>query len=498
MKKKSIIIIGGGLAGLSAGCYALMNGYDVQIFEHAAIPGGVCTSWKTGNYMIDGCIHWLVGRKPGLSVYETYKELGIVDSARFLPVKSYINFVDAKTGNAFELTADYETVKNRLISMAPEDKGTIEKFLHACMVLSELQIPTGTAPQKKSIVEKISGLWQQGKLLRYFFRYNMSLRDYVKRFKNPWVRDIVVNLFLPEMTTLFSLMMLGYLFRDQLGMVEGGSLRFALPIEKRFKKLGGRITYNATVGKILVNKETAGGVRLADGSEHRADIVISAADLHATLYDMLDGKYVDRRFEHMFKDWKMFTPLMLVSFGVKGGIKRYPPVNVFFLKDPFRIGTTTVDHLLVRDYGYDKVMNPGDKTVVQVELETEYDYWMDLRKNEEAYYKEKDVVAHTVLDKLEEFYPGIKAKTEMIDVATPYTFFRYTRNYRGAFEGWFMTGETLKNPVPKTLEGLKNFYLAGQWVEPGGGVPTAVASGRRVIKKVCMDDKKEFVTKSRA
>jgi phytoene dehydrogenase-like protein len=139
-------------------------------------------------------------------------------------------------------------------------------------------------------------------------------------------------------------------------------------------------------------------------------------------------------------------------------------------------------------------MNPGDKTVIQAEIETEYDYWMDLRKNEEAYYKEKDVVAHKVLDKLEYFYPGIKAKVEMMDVATPYTFLRYTRNYRGAFEGWFMTGETLKKPVPKTLEGLKNFYLTGQWVEPGGGVPTAVASGRRIIKKICYDDKKEFVT----
>jgi phytoene dehydrogenase-like protein len=141
-------------------------------------------------------------------------------------------------------------------------------------------------------------------------------------------------------------------------------------------------------------------------------------------------------------------------------------------------------------------MNPGDKTVIQAEIETEYDYWMDLRKNEEEYYKEKNNVAQKVLGKLEDFYPGIKAKVEMIDVATPYTFLRYTRNYRGAFEGWLMTGDTIKMPVPKTLNGLNNFYLAGQWVEPGGGVPTAVASGRRVIKKICYNDKKDFVTKN--
>ncbi len=495
MERKSIIIIGGGLAGLSAGVYARMNGYDVHIFEHAAIPGGVCTSWKTGSYMIDGCIHWLVGRKPGLSVYQAYKELGIVDATRFLPVKTYINFIDEKTGGRFELTSDYETVRRRLMELAPEDRDTIEEFLHASLVMSELQVPTGSAPKTKGMIKQLMDLWQKGKMLKYFLQYHASLKDFTRRIKNPWVRNIIMNLFLPDMTTLFSLVMLGYLFQDQLGMVEGGSLRFALPIEKRFKKLGGKITYNATVEKILVNRDTAEGVRLADGSEHRADIVISAADLHATLEDMLDGRYMNKRFEQMFHTWQMFTPLMLVSFGVKGELKPYPPVNVFFLKEPLTIAGSTADRLLVRDYTYDKVMNPGDKTVIQVEVETEYDYWMDLRnKSEEAYTREKDVVAHRVLDRLEAFYPGITAKVEVTDVATPYTFLRYTRNYRGAFEGWLMTGETIKHPVPKTIEGLKNFYLAGQWVEPGGGVPTAVASGRRIIKKICSDDKKEFVT----
>ncbi len=332
MDKKSIIIIGGGLAGLSAGCYALMNGYDVQIFEHAAIPGGVCTSWKTGNYLIDGCIHWLVGSSPGVSVYEIYKELGIVGSSRFLPVKTYINFVDAKTGNRFELTADYEKSKNQLIEIAPEDKDVIEEFFQGCSIMGELQIPTGSTSGSKGALGKISDIWKKRKLISYYFKYNAPLKDFVKKIKNKWVKDIVVNLFLADMTTLFSMLMLGYLFQKQLGMVEGGSLRFVLPIEKKFKRLGGRIIYNATVDKILTENHAAVGIKLEDGSVHKSDIVISAADLHSTLYDMLDGKYMNKRFEHMFKNWKMFTPLMLVSFGVKGEIKRYPPVNVFFLK----------------------------------------------------------------------------------------------------------------------------------------------------------------------
>ena len=55
MKNQSIIIIGAGLAGLSAGIYAQMNGYQSQIFEMHNLPGGLCTAWKRKEYIIDGC-----------------------------------------------------------------------------------------------------------------------------------------------------------------------------------------------------------------------------------------------------------------------------------------------------------------------------------------------------------------------------------------------------------------------------------------------------------
>ena len=58
---KKVIIIGAGIAGLSAGCYLRMNGYDTEIFELHTTPGGLCTSWERGNYIFDGCIHILAG-----------------------------------------------------------------------------------------------------------------------------------------------------------------------------------------------------------------------------------------------------------------------------------------------------------------------------------------------------------------------------------------------------------------------------------------------------
>jgi len=49
---KKVIIVGGGIAGLSAGIYAMQSGFDVTILEMHTIPGGNCTSWKRKGYFL--------------------------------------------------------------------------------------------------------------------------------------------------------------------------------------------------------------------------------------------------------------------------------------------------------------------------------------------------------------------------------------------------------------------------------------------------------------
>jgi phytoene dehydrogenase-like protein len=83
--QKSIIIIGAGLAGLSAGCYGQMNGYRTQIFEmDNARPGGLCTTWKRKGYKIDGCIEFWTGSGPGFNFYHFWKELGALQGRNII------------------------------------------------------------------------------------------------------------------------------------------------------------------------------------------------------------------------------------------------------------------------------------------------------------------------------------------------------------------------------------------------------------------------------
>ena len=90
---KSILIIGGGIAGLAAGCYGRMNGYDTKVFELHELPGGLCTAWERKEFIFDGCIHYLYGSGPGQPFYRLWEELGGVQERPMLHHQDFI-FVD--------------------------------------------------------------------------------------------------------------------------------------------------------------------------------------------------------------------------------------------------------------------------------------------------------------------------------------------------------------------------------------------------------------------
>jgi phytoene dehydrogenase-like protein len=95
---------------------------------------------------------------------------------------------------------------------------------------------------------------------------------------------------------------------------------------------------------------------------------------------------------------------------------------------------------------------------------------------------------------MESLYPGITEAIEAVDVATPLTTERYTGNYKGSIQGWGINPETTQKGMKKTVPGLENFYMAGQWVSVGGGLPGVAPCGRDVIHIICHEDGKKFVT----
>jgi phytoene dehydrogenase-like protein len=497
--EKSIIIIGAGITGLSAGCYGQMNGYQTQIFEMHDKTGGVCTGWKRKGYTIDGCMHWLVGTNSSNSFYPIWEELGVAPGWSIVDHERYIS-IEGEGGKVFTVYADIDRLEQHMKELAPEDKDVIEEFIKGVRDCSHVSMPIEKAPELYSPIDGLKMMFTMFPLLRFMRKWGkMSSLDFARRFQNPFLGAAFSTAFVADFADfpiLFMLMTLAWLHQKAAGYLVGGGLALSDAIERRYLSLGGELHCKSRVDKILVKNDKAVGVRLADGTEHRGDIIISAADGHTTIFDMLDGRYIDEKIQGYYDNPKLFPPLVYIGLGVARSFDNVSSVAgmSFPLDKPITITRQEHKRLGVQIYDFDPTLAPKGKTVLKVQFNTDYDYWKKLKQEPERYNAEKEQIAEQVITALDRRFPGLATKVEMHDVATPMTWERYTGNWRGSYEGWLPTIQSLRMHMSKTLPGLDNFYMAGQWVEPGGGLPTAAMSGRNVTQIICKRDKRLFVT----
>ncbi|MBI4731111.1 MAG: NAD(P)/FAD-dependent oxidoreductase, partial [Chloroflexi bacterium] len=274
------------------------------------------------------------------------------------------------------------------------------------------------------------------------------------------------------------------------------SLEFARAIEKRYLDLGGEIVYRSQVEKILVENGKAVGVRLYNDEIHTADYVISAADGHTTIFDMLGGVFVDRKTKRMYDGHLPTHQMVQVSLGVKRDLSAESHWVTHLLDEPVLVAGQERSEIGVKHYCFDPSLAPAGKSVVEMMVRTNYPYWQHIY-GRSLYDSEQSQVTDVLLDQVERWHPGLRADVEFRDEATPLSYERYTGNWMGATCGWLLAKETVPlmiQGVPKTLPGLKNFWMAGQWVEPGGTVSLAAASGRNVVQLICAQDRKPFQT----
>jgi phytoene dehydrogenase-like protein len=493
-----VIVIGAGIAGLSAGCYAQMNGYRAQIFEMHDRPGGLCTSWQRKGYTINGCIHLLLGCEPRSDFYQIWEELGAIQGRQIVNHEEFIRF-EGTDGRTFVLYSNIDRLEEHMLELAPEDYKLVKELIKAVRMCTRFKLPPILkAPELYGPIdglELLSKMLPHAGLIRKWLK--VSMRDFAVRFRKPVLREAFSSMWFPEVPVLFILMTLSLLHEKAIGYPLGGSLEFSRAIERRYLDLGGQFHYGTRVSKIVVENSRAVAIRLEDGSEHRADFVISAADGYSTIFDMLAGKYANKKIRSYYQRLPIFPPLIYIALGISRSFEPIPGSTTglnFPLEKPIAIAGQELDRLGIRVHNFDPTLAPSGKTLARVMIPSNFSYWQSLSEDLNSYHAEKGEIGDRVLGALDRRFSGLSHLVEMRDVATPITYHRYTGNWQGSHQGWLVTPQTWKFRMKKNLPGLDNFYLAGQWVEPGGGVPSAAMSGRNVIQLLCKRDRKPFVT----
>ncbi|MBN1533097.1 MAG: NAD(P)/FAD-dependent oxidoreductase [Spirochaetes bacterium] len=494
---KKIIIIGGGVAGLSAGIYLQRNGYDTEILEMHRIAGGQCTAWERRGYRFDYCLHWLVGTAFG-PFHDLWRETGVItDDTEIINHEVHTRIVD-DNGEDFIVYTDIDRWEEYLIDLAPEDMKAIRKMC-GHMRRGKGLLPFTNPPELRTAGDYLRGLKGILPALPMILRLNKkNCRDY---FRNLGIRNPRISMFFEtlygarDFSAVVFVMMLTWFNQKNAGYLIGGSLPLAQRMAEKYRSLGGRFTGGTRVETIIVERDRAAGVRTVDGHTLRGDCIISAADGHATIFDMLGGKYLTERIREAYGNWGLFTPLVQVSFGIDRKGNSPCPVQTHMTRGR-SIGSTPVDlGYSLTDYSFDPTMAPEGKSVMVMRFESPWDLWNDLEG--EAYGEEKARIAADATALLESHHPGIGRHIEVTDVATPKTGVRHTGVWKGSYEGFMPSPRNYSSSIAMTLPGLDRFYMIGQWLYPGGGIPPAVQSGRWVAQLLCKNDGKKFLTPER-
>lgn len=488
MKQKKVLIIGGGIAGLCTGIYLQKNGFATEILEMHTMAGGLATAWKRKGYTFENCIHWFVGSRKGEDLHSTWKEVFDVDRLDFYddPVFQVIE----KGASRLVIYKNVDYLEKELLAKAPEDTIAIRDFTSLVRKLSSLRMPGG-----KNLFAKVASYVKATPYLWILPKYSkITMAGYAKRFKNPLLKQFF-GAGLQNLSLLAIAFSLAWMARKNAGYPIGGSLQLIRLIEDQYRKLGGTLQFQAKVDQIMVENNRAVGVQLENGRKILSDIVISAADAHATLYHMLQGKFVSNEFERIFKTYEPFPSYIQVSLGIDADLKNEPGTLCLNLENGITIDPQTqLDLLSFRIFHFDPTFAPEHKTAVICFIATEnYTYWASLRAADKPKYNsEKKRIADNVIRILEERFPAVKEKIEIVDIATPATVTRFTGNWKGSMEGWLMTPTTGARGLPMKPPSLKNFYMVGQWLSPGGGLPSGLLTARKVARHICRAHHKKF------
>ena len=188
MAEKSVIIIGAGLAGLSAGCFAQMNGYRTEIFEKHIKAGGLCTTWKRKGYTI-GTPGWIMGSRPANNDYHrVWQELGALQGRSMIDYDEMMR-IEGEDGQVFVIYTDIDRLEQHMLELAPEDADVIAGFAQALRAFTRFKMPTDKAPEVSGLLGVLKMLWamlpHMGLMRKWM---GLSLRDFAGQFKNAFLR----------------------------------------------------------------------------------------------------------------------------------------------------------------------------------------------------------------------------------------------------------------------------------------------------------------------
>lgn len=431
-----VIVIGSGLGGLTGANCLAKSGHRVLVLEHHYQFGGLAT-WFTrkGGHIFDISLHGFpVGMIKSCRKYWTRE---IADA--IVPLKE-IRFVNPQMDVRTTFTRDDYT--RVLVEEFGVDAAQVRRFYDYLAGMNFFDPTTETT----------------GELFERFF----PGRDDVQRLlMEPIAYANGSTLDDPAITY-------GIVFTNFMGAgiytFQGGSDLLIEKMAAELKKNGAELRKKVLVERVLIEerggRKVAAGVVASGGRVIRARAVLANASLKNTLFRLVGEENLPADYAAAARAVRLNQSSCQVYLGIRKG-EAIPHIGelVFSSQSPhFSSRELTDFHTTSRTFSmYYPGIRPGsDRTTVVASINSRYEDWKGL--SDEAYESEKTRLIDESIAALEKFIPGVGAKIDWKEAATPRTVERYTTHFGGATFGTKFEGLKVSMDLPEVVPGM---YHAG-------------------------------------
>ncbi len=506
----NIIIVGAGVAGLTAGIYAQMHGHHATIYERHSKAGGNLTGWDRHGYHIDNCIHWLTGTNPVTDFYQMWVDLGVLGEGIEVHQPENLYTYQDSQGRQLSLNKSTDQLKRDMLRASPEDKREILGLIHAMRSVQKLQDMGGKDCNRRS--NALEKLFSAPDLVKY---YKYSIGDLAKRFKSPLISEFLLS-FMPEQFSALALIMVFSTFTGKNGGIpKGVSCAMADRMVERFLSLGGELhlkngvqkipamdesswedelRFNRGFDKKKIPEQRVEWVTLDDGTDVFADYVIVTPDPLIVFTKLMRPVRMPEKLFAQYSDRDMIRySATHCAFAYDGEDVGFTGDMVFEVPEQYR-ELLCSKYLMMREFSHEKSFAPAGKSIIQTMaycLSNDANSLMELYRDKAAYDEYKQSMARAVEEIICERMPALKGKITCIDTWTPATYHRFVGSDIGAFMSFIMPAGAVPSMLSGEIEGVENVVLATQWQMAPGGLPIAATAGINAIKLIDKKEKKK-------
>ena len=477
MKKYDVIIIGGGLGGLSCGVMLSKEGLNVCVLEQHGIIGGCLQSFQRNGRTLDTGMHYVGSLSEGQIMHQYFKYLGIVDGLHLRKLDEngfdHFHFLD---GTSYSHAMGYERFVDNLASHFPKERNNLKSFTSTLQKVGNLISPS---------------ILKEGKISNGGLEY-MSVSAYgeiKKHIEDEKLCNVLAGncgLFAGDKlaTSLYEYGMITHSNIEGAYAFEDGTQHVAELLASVVRQNGGEVMLKSKVSKIVLDADRVDHVELATGERLSAKWVISS--LHPSVtFSLLENNTIYKkafftRINSLANTYGLFTTYLLV----KPNTVRYVNQNHYLFNNP-DVWATTGNYKGCNIPSTLMCMQPGSNSeytnvitlLTPMPLSVCGKWGNSTFGHRDEEYKEfKARFSEAVIDFVCEYYPGLRQNIEKVCTASPLTYRDYTSTPGGSAYGLV---KDCRNPMVTLMPArtrIGNLLLTGQNLNIHGCLGTVISS----------------------